>query len=171
MALTAAAYLDDLLVTPLRAALLDNSGTNELLDGYNAPLGTLASRISAAFALGLISENERRTANLIWKIRNECAHTLKASFSTEPLAGLCGELTKSSRADLEEKNRDEHYPRTEFKWCALNFLYQISQLDPASVKLHKLELRDWMAMNNKHYGIGTWDGLAGTFGRAGLLRR
>jgi mannitol operon repressor len=57
-ALTAAAFLDDLLQKVIEAFLIKNKSGKSLCDGFNAPLGTLSSRIAACHAFGLISEDE-----------------------------------------------------------------------------------------------------------------
>ena len=57
-ALTAAAVLDDRLSEILAAFFADVPSAKELNTGFNAPLGSLASRAAAAHALGLIQDNE-----------------------------------------------------------------------------------------------------------------
>ena len=47
-------YLDELLLRILLAFLIERDGTKRLVEGFNAPLGTLSTRSAAAYALGLI---------------------------------------------------------------------------------------------------------------------
>jgi hypothetical protein len=87
-ALTAAAFLDDLLQKVIEAFLIKNKSGKSLSDGFNAPLGTLSARIAACHALGLISDTEFQECELIRKIRNEFAHKMKMSFETVRVRGL-----------------------------------------------------------------------------------
>lgn len=75
MVLSMAAFMEDLLGSIIKDFLVDVSATNELVDGFNAPLGTFSARTKAAFALGLISAEQHKDINLIRKIRNEFAHS------------------------------------------------------------------------------------------------
>ena len=92
-ALTAAAVLDDRLGAILAAFLADTPSAKELIQGFNAPLGTLASRAAAAHSLGLIQDNEFKEITLIRKIRNEFGHSWQGvSLSAGRAADLCGQL-------------------------------------------------------------------------------
>jgi len=92
-ALTAAAVLDDRLAEILAAFFTDTTSAKELISGFNAPLGSLASRAAAAHALGLIQDNEFKEITLIRKIRNEFGHSWKGvSFSAGRVAALCNQL-------------------------------------------------------------------------------
>ncbi len=75
MVLSMAAFTEDLLGNVIKDFLLDVAATAELVEGFNAPLGTFSARIKAAYALGLISEEQHKDINLIRKIRNEFAHS------------------------------------------------------------------------------------------------
>ncbi|MBB4758202.1 transcriptional regulator [Xanthomonas arboricola] len=92
-ALTAAAVLDDRLAAILAAFFADTPSAKELIAGFNAPLGSLASRAAAAHALGLIQDNEFKEITLIRKIRNEFDHSWQGvSFSGGRVADLCNQL-------------------------------------------------------------------------------
>jgi mannitol operon repressor len=90
--LTAASFIDDLLQKTVAAFLVDEASSKQLCEGFNAPIGTFSSRIIAAYALGLISPDEQGDCNIIRKVRNEFAHTVKASFKDRKLIGLCSNL-------------------------------------------------------------------------------
>lgn len=96
-ALAAAAMIDDQLGRIIEAFMIPNKGSQALVSGFNAPLGSFASRIEAAFGLGLISETEYRECGLIRKVRNEFAHQIKVSFATEKVVRLCGQLQLSAK--------------------------------------------------------------------------
>jgi mannitol operon repressor len=101
-ALVAASMLDERLEEVLRSFLVEGSASRELLSGFNAPLGTFSSRISAAFALGLIQENEFNEITLIRKVRNEFGHGWEPmSFSSEPIAALTSRLPWLGPAEHE----------------------------------------------------------------------
>src|SRR5262245_59615110 len=73
-ALVAAAMLDERLKEILSAFLVTSKASEDLLEGFTAPLGTFSARASAAFAMGLLQENEFKEITLIRKIRNEFGH-------------------------------------------------------------------------------------------------
>ena len=152
LALTAAAFLDDTLKELIEAVLIPNKGAKELFSGPNAPLGSFSTRISAAFAMGLISEDEYQQTHLVRKIRNVFAHTVRASFSQPPVSNLCAELSKLTGINLRVKDYDKSFPREEFGWNALTLITALLRR-PQFVEKHKLKLRDWVTMNNEHYGL------------------
>ena len=95
--LAAASFLDDLLARTIAAFLIPNDSSFALTNGFNAPLSTLAARIAACHALGLISEQEYKECELIRKIRNEFAHKVHMSFKNDRVRSLCASLTMSAK--------------------------------------------------------------------------
>jgi hypothetical protein len=75
----------------------------DLLSGFNAPLGTFSARSSAAYALALMQENEFREITIIRKIRNEFGHDWQPlSFESGKVADLCRNLPWLGPAEHEE---------------------------------------------------------------------
>jgi len=104
-ALAAAAMLDDRLSEILTAFLVEGASAKELLLGFNAPLGTFASRTAAAHALGLIQDNEYHEITLIRKIRNEFGHSWEGvSFESGKVASLCRQLPWLGPAEHEAQS-------------------------------------------------------------------
>lgn len=104
-ALVAAAMLDERLEEILTAFLVESKTSTELLSGYNAPLGTFSSRANAAFALGLIQDNEFKEITLIRKIRNEFGHDWQPkSFETGAIANLCAQLPWLGPKEYEQSS-------------------------------------------------------------------
>jgi len=56
--LIAASYLEETLEEILRNFFSESEESEKLLSGFNAPLGTFSAKISAAYSLGLLQENE-----------------------------------------------------------------------------------------------------------------
>ncbi len=117
-ALTAAAFLDDLLHKVIEAFLIKNKSGKSLTDGFNAPLGTLSSRVAACHALGLISEEEFQECALIRKIRNEFAHKMKMSFDFDPVRSMCG--------SMHYRVPDERAPRGQFTSSAVVMVMRLT---------------------------------------------
>ena len=90
--LLSCAYLDDLLREILCAFFLPGKQTNDLLEGFNAPLGSFSARATAAHACALITATEYRELGTLRKIRNEFAHSRTASFDDQRIGGLCRNL-------------------------------------------------------------------------------
>jgi mannitol operon repressor len=81
--LISCSYLDELMRRILLAFLIDRDTSPRLVDGFNAPLGTFSTRTAAAYALGLISEQEFNECETLRRIRNRFAHDVHASFDTQ----------------------------------------------------------------------------------------
>lgn len=76
--IVAAAYIDDFLGYLFRCFLTSSSSEKEdkeLFSGYG-PLSTLSSKIVLSYRLGLISNYEYKTIQIIRKIRNLFAHDI-----------------------------------------------------------------------------------------------
>lgn len=93
-ALVGAAFLDHLLAALIEGFLIDDrKSLKDVLEGHFAPLSSLASRISMAFSLGLISEDEQHDLDLIRKVRNVFAHELTSSaFSAGKIEEILSKL-------------------------------------------------------------------------------
>lgn len=117
--LVAASLLDERLKGILQAFFLKSKISSELLNGFNAPLGTSSSRTSAAYALGLIQKNEFDEINLIRKIRSEFGHKWKGvTFNSAPIADLCRSLPWLGPSDIGEENN----PRSRFNFAVIILL-------------------------------------------------
>jgi mannitol operon repressor len=117
-ALTAAAFLDDLLEKVVVAFLIDNESTASLTSGFNAPLGTLSARMAVCHSLGLISDAEAKECQLVRRIRNEFAHKVHVSFKDDRIRDLCAQLTMSISGERE--------PRTQFTTAAVALIANLT---------------------------------------------
>ncbi|MBJ6361636.1 hypothetical protein ACFOQM_10100 [Paenibacillus sp. GCM10012307] len=105
-ALIGAAMVESRLERLLKQTLLDNFSKEELLSGFNSPIGTFSSRIKLCHVLGFITDKEAREANLIRKVRNEFAHQLDdISFSDSPVCDYCLQLQASTPGDPKQEKR------------------------------------------------------------------
>ena len=95
--LISCAFIDELLQRTLLSFFLDHKIAVSLVDGFNAPLGTFSTRASAAFALGLISEEEYEETDTLRKIRNSFAHDIHVDFEDEKIAALCNKLLLAAK--------------------------------------------------------------------------
>ena len=92
-ALLGAAFLDEQLRVLLEAFLVDDpKRIGKLLSGFG-PLATFEARTSLAYALGFLSDEERRDLDLLRKVRNDFAHNLHGvSFRSPEVEDRCKEL-------------------------------------------------------------------------------
>jgi DNA-binding MltR family transcriptional regulator len=74
LALSLAAFAEDTLGRLLLVYLREEKQSKELVEGFNAPLGTLSTRIKACFSLGLLTKEQYQDLELCRKIRNAFAH-------------------------------------------------------------------------------------------------
>lgn len=91
--LIACSFIDNQLESTLRAFLRNGKASEKLLTGFNAPLGSFSARITAAFALGLITDREHAECERLRKVRNEFAHKVTATFDDEAIKDHCAALT------------------------------------------------------------------------------
>ncbi len=105
-ALVGAALIDDRLGRLISSHLIDCKASKELLNGLNAPLATLSSRIKITYSLGLITEVEYFECDTIRKIRNEFAHKVHGlTFQDKKVKALCKNL-KANTPDNEKFDGD-----------------------------------------------------------------
>lgn len=90
--LTVAHYMDILLERTIRAFLIQGKAANDLLSGFNAPLGTFSVRISAARALGLINEDEAGALIGVRELRNAFAHTVAVELEAKNVVAATRKL-------------------------------------------------------------------------------
>jgi DNA-binding MltR family transcriptional regulator len=86
-----ASYLEDRITALIRARLhnVHSGKAADNLFGTNGPLNTLGNRITLAFHLGWIADEQKQKLNAFRKLRNEFAHNaFKCSFSDVKVAGL-----------------------------------------------------------------------------------
>ena len=95
--LISVSYLERQLKEIVSAFLCEGEASKRLLEGFNAPLGTLAACAAAAAALGLISAREYRELKTTRKIRNQFAHDHRTRFSDQGIVDLCRNLAFSAK--------------------------------------------------------------------------
>jgi mannitol operon repressor len=93
----AAAFLDGRLRQLIANFMVEDSKVVDGLlgteDNPDCPLSTFASRIKAAYCLGLISKGEYADLNTIRKIRNHFAHKMHGlSFDDDEIVSWCNSL-------------------------------------------------------------------------------
>jgi hypothetical protein len=94
MVLSLAAFIEDALGRLLLAYLRDCKASRDLVEGFNAPLGTLSSRIKAVYAFGLVTEEQFRDMDALRKIRNRFAHNWEGvSLESNDIASMIGQLS------------------------------------------------------------------------------
>lgn len=109
LVLALAAFAEETLGTLLEAFMRPNKAARRLLEGFNAPLGTLSSRIAASYAFGLITMEQFEDLEHLRKIRNAYSHTWRQiSFDDDRISGHIRAIHFSSIDDeFPESNRDK----------------------------------------------------------------
>jgi mannitol operon repressor len=134
-ALSSAAYVDDLLADIARAFLIENRSSASLVDEYPGALSSFSSRILIAHAMGLISEDERDECNIIRKVRNEFAHSVRMSFSNAKVEALCTSLKFATIVPTPNA-------RMRFTSSAVTLITRLMKR-PNAVKAYQLQVRNW----------------------------
>lgn len=105
LVLSLSAFAEDALGSLLKAYMHPCEATTQLLEGFNAPLGTLSSRIKAAYSLGLTTKEQFLDLERLRKIRNEFAHEWRPMSLSRPKVDA---LVKA----MNYSGIDDHYPKT-----------------------------------------------------------
>lgn len=137
-ALAATAFLDDTLNKVVTAFLIESDASKALLNGFNAPLGTLAARTAAAHAMGLISDTEKDECNLIRRIRNEFAHRVRMTFDNASVKAMCAKLMMS----VKPYGTVTVSTRGQFTTAAVALILNLANR-PHYVSEHRLKYREW----------------------------
>jgi hypothetical protein len=138
-ALVGGALIDSRLKRILSSHFLDNKTSKQLLEGANAPLGLLSSRLGLCYSLGMITELEYRECNYIRKIRNEFAHQEHGlKFTDSPVR----DFAKNLKANTPDGNEFDGNTRQLFinsvVLTSLSLWYR-----PEYAEEYKAEKRNW----------------------------
>lgn len=139
--LVATTLIEEKLKKIIENFLVETKVTNEILTGFNAPIGTYSARLKLAFTLGLITDIEFHDCNLIRKIRNEFAHKfdLGFSFKNELVKKLCCDF-KADFPGKQDVYKDE--PRILFV-ISVGLLISRWLYREDYVLRHRLKYKEW----------------------------
>lgn len=102
--LNMAAFAEDTLELLLLAYLREPKHAKDLVNGFNAPLGTFSARIKATLVLGLIRKDSYQTLEILRKIRNKFAHDWEGvSLDREDVRSLIAQLSPSRLDTWQDK--------------------------------------------------------------------
>lgn len=94
MVLSLATFIEDTLGRLLLAYFRTCKATKELVEGFNAPLGTLGSRIKAVYSFGLVTEDQYKDMEILRKVRNQFAHNWEGvSLDRNDIQAMIGQLS------------------------------------------------------------------------------
>ncbi|MDD9992952.1 MAG: hypothetical protein OXP75_14240 [Rhodospirillales bacterium] len=136
--LISVSYLEQQLKEIISAFLCEGDASECLLEGFNAPLGTLASRAAAASAMGLISAREYKELETIRKIRNQFAHNHRTRFADQGIADRCRILSFSAK-DYDDVVVDA---RSQFTTAAVSLILNLTNR-PHYVSKQRLKSETW----------------------------
>lgn len=93
LALSLSAFAEDTLGRLLLTYLKEGKQSKDLVEGFNAPLGTLSTRIKAAYAIGLLSREQYEDLEIARKIRNAFAHDWEGvTLDRQDIKAMIGQL-------------------------------------------------------------------------------
>lgn len=136
--LVVVAMLDDILERCIRAFLVEGNDIDKLLDGFNAPLGSLSARILAAYSLGLLSKAEYEECHQLHKVRNRFAHDVHVSFSDQEVIDRCGNL----KVYVKRNDETRKYPRAKFEMAAFGLVLSLTNRQQY-IADRRLKYLDW----------------------------
>ncbi|WP_082817928.1 MltR family transcriptional regulator [Variovorax boronicumulans] len=105
-----ASFAEEALGRLLLGYLRETKQAKELVEGFNAPLGTLATRIKAAFTMGLINREQFEDLEILRRVRNAFAHnwedvTLQRGDLKSIVGQLHGYTFDNQKVTGDEKSR------------------------------------------------------------------
>lgn len=107
----AATSIEDMLEWAILArmpGLLKDSSFRDTFFGVNGPAGTFSSKITMAYAMGIIDAPMRKLLDLIREMRNCCAHARQeVTFSTPELAAICKVVLAEGLSLMKDQNKAE----------------------------------------------------------------
>ena len=126
MVLALAAFIEDTLGRLLLVYFRPCKATRDLVEGFNAPLGTLSSRIKAAYSFGLVTEQQFKDMEILRKIRNQFAHSWEGvSLDKNDLAAMVGQLSGYTFSDEKSKSSGKERLLESLSSCCIElFLFQ-----------------------------------------------
>ncbi len=130
--------LRDLLISKMRKDLSNNIRSS-LFDGYG-PLGSFSARIDLAFALDIITDNERSNCRVIKDIRNDFAHSTEMKPLNDPGVLKHVRKLKNYRADVE--------PIFVVLACASDFIMAHNRKHPFLKNIHAT-LNAWASLKQR----------------------
>lgn len=126
MVLALATFIEDTLGRLFLAYFRSCKATRELVEGFNAPLGTLGSRIKAAYAFGLVTEQQFKDMELLRKIRNQFAHNWEGvSLERNDIAAMVGQLSGYTlTGEITQSNGKDRLLKSLTTCCVELYLFQ-----------------------------------------------
>lgn len=110
MVLSLATFVEDTLGRLLLAYFRNCKASKDLVEGFNAPLGTLGTRTKAAYGIGLLTKEQYQDIEILRKVRNLFAHNWEGvSLARSDIQSMIGQLSgytldqKPIEGDLREK--------------------------------------------------------------------
>ncbi|MFZ4215244.1 MltR family transcriptional regulator, partial [Pantoea endophytica] len=107
LVLSLAAFSEDSLGKILARFMLNNKASKELINGFNATLGTFSSRIKSCFSLGLIDEKQYKDLEILRKVRNRFSHSWESISLDDDVISAQIENLNFSRIDF-------NYPKNNY---------------------------------------------------------
>lgn len=144
--LSLAAFSEDSLGKMLLTFMLDNKASKELIEGFNAPLGTFSSRIKACFSLGLITEGQYKDLELLRKIRNKFSHSWEnISINDKDISQQIQNLS-FSRVDFE-------YPKNNYEKLKKSISCLLIEIKVTTSQIKKKHLKARLVGSNVNIGF------------------
>lgn len=102
LVLSLAAFAEDTLGRLLIVYLREGKQAKELVEGFNAPLGTFSARIKAALTLGLLHREQYDNLEILRRVRNAFAHDWQGvSYDRNDIQALIGQLHNRTLAHAD----------------------------------------------------------------------
>jgi len=134
LVLSMSAFAEELLGRLLSSYFRGGKIASDLVEGFNAPLGTFSARIKAAYAVGLISDVQYTDLEVARKIRNEFAHNWEGcSFKHQNIKDLVATMSPSRIADMEPSA-----PKQKFQQSVAHTLVEIQFLSNHLISENKI---------------------------------
>jgi len=136
--LVSTGYIESRLLEVLLAFMIQSKVSVSLFSGPNSAFGTFSSRITGCYALGLISDDEYHDLQLIRRIRNDFAHSVRTSFKTPEVINRCNLL----RSTTERVPQYPFMPGQKFESAVVAIIVRLVNR-PFYVAQNRVSTKEW----------------------------
>jgi DNA-binding MltR family transcriptional regulator len=153
-ALFAASILDLYLGELIQAFLVDSSKSRALFKGATSPLSSFNNRISMAYALGLINEDESHDYHVIRDIRNKFGHRIDITSFED---GDISHLLSTIKSAVFKFDGRANAKRLEFDTAITLLIVRVHDRK-AEVEKQRRTKGQWTSLEDLEYQITPTDG-------------
>lgn len=140
-ALVHGALIEDATTRLLQAYLVPGPSTSEMFSNFTSAAGTWSNKTNLAFAVGLITEEEARAADLLRAIRNDFAHSMEPEIEDASILDRLNKFTRQVGGDPIMPLLTKYQMLVSY--LASSFFSRLNEIGDARDQQPRLTTRQW----------------------------